>query len=120
MMEKNRYEYVLEAMGYLVLDFREFGDYQGEWAALVRTPKGVGIVRNQFGSCSGCDDYEGHFRDWSGSAKETPENLKAFGEAQGYVPEYDLKKFQAKDTWDSNSTELLDWVTVRYLELVYA
>lgn len=66
----NGYEASLKAVGYNVLDFKQFGDYSGEWCALVEDINGdVGFINDLYGSCGGCDQYES---DTSGYYKKNP------------------------------------------------
>ena len=56
----------LEKAGAEVLAFKEFGDYQGSWYALVKYKGETGIASGGYGSCSGCDSFQAEF-DWSSS-----------------------------------------------------
>lgn len=58
------YQFALEKAGAQVLDYRQFGDWQGEWAAIVRWNDKLGVVTGAYGSCSYCDSYQGQFDDW--------------------------------------------------------
>lgn len=49
------YAACLRAAGAVVLDYHEFGDYQGEWFAHVIWNGRDGWVCGHFGSCFGCD-----------------------------------------------------------------
>lgn len=55
------YQEALEAAGAQVLAFEEFGSYQGDWWALVKYEGETGWVNGSYGSCSGCDAFEGEF-----------------------------------------------------------
>lgn len=55
------YEQALEAAGAQVIVFEEFGSYQGDWWALVKYKGETGWVNGSYGSCSGCDAFEGEF-----------------------------------------------------------
>lgn len=57
----------LEKAGAKVLDFKEFGSYQGDWLAFVQYMGETGIVQGSYGSCSGCDAFLAEF---DGSAPE--------------------------------------------------
>jgi len=55
------YKESLELAGAVVHDYQEFGSYQGDWWAYV-TYEGVkGWVHDYFGSCCGCDAFQGEF-----------------------------------------------------------
>jgi hypothetical protein len=55
------YQDALEAAGAKVLQFEQFGSYQGEWFALVEFNGETGWVNGSYGSCSGCDSFEAEF-----------------------------------------------------------
>lgn len=55
------YQDALEAAGAKVLQFQEFGSYQGEWYALVEFNGETGWINGSYGSCSGCDAFEAEF-----------------------------------------------------------
>ena len=55
------YSEALEAAGAKVINFEQFGDYQGTWYALVEYNGQKGIVEGSYGSCSGCDAFEAEF-----------------------------------------------------------
>jgi len=55
------YSEALTAAGCKVIDFKEFGSYQGTWLAFVQYNGEKGIVEGSYGSCSGCDAFEAEF-----------------------------------------------------------
>jgi len=55
------YLIALEAAGAVVIDYNEFGDYQGTWMAYVEYNGKKGIVEDSYGSCSGCDSFQAEF-----------------------------------------------------------
>lgn len=55
------YSLALESAGAKVLDYEQFGDYQGSWIAKVSYKGAVGYIRGFYGSCSGCDAFEAEF-----------------------------------------------------------
>lgn len=55
------YQTALEAAGAEVLQFEQFGSYQGDWFAKVRVNGVEGWIHGYYGSCSGCDAFEGEF-----------------------------------------------------------
>ncbi len=57
------YQMTLEKAGAKVYAFKEFGSYQGTWLALVKYKDDFGIIEGSYGSCSGCDSFQGEF-DW--------------------------------------------------------
>ena len=79
------YSSALEAAGCTVLEFEQFGSYQGEWLALVDHQGIFGVVEGSYGSCSGCDAFEAEFG-WGLDDEEGDyqERLADFGET--YLP----------------------------------
>lgn len=55
------YTQALEAAGAKVLGYHEAGSYQGMWGAIVVYNGKLGLVTGSYGSCSGCDAFEGEF-----------------------------------------------------------
>ena len=55
------YQQAMEAAGAIVSEFKEFGSYQGDWWAKVTYEDKTGWVNGSYGSCSGCDAFEGEF-----------------------------------------------------------
>lgn len=55
------YSEALEKAGCKVLNFNEFGSYQGTWLAFVEYNGEKGIVEGSYGSCSGCDSFQAEF-----------------------------------------------------------
>lgn len=55
------YELAMEAAGAEVIEFKQFGSYQGEWYAKVRFNGNLMWVNGSYGSCSGCDAFESEF-----------------------------------------------------------
>jgi hypothetical protein len=51
----------LEAAGAKVIEYQEFGSYQGAWMALVEHNGQRVIIEGSYGSCSGCDAFEAEF-----------------------------------------------------------
>jgi len=129
------YERALEAAGVDVVVFEKFGSYQGDWLAKVRHDGHLGWIHGYYGSCSGCDAFEGEFGftshecgddDWydplwdeSGfkddckTCQDIKERLRVFGE--GYIEsictqeeiEAECKK---NIEWDLDADEMLKFV----------
>ena len=55
------YQESLEAAGATVHAFNEFGSYQGDWFAFVTYNGETGWINGSYGSCSGCDAFQGEF-----------------------------------------------------------
>lgn len=103
----------LQAAGATVHDFKEFGDYQGSWYAFVTYQGKMGIVGGSYGSCSGCDAFQGEF-DYS--YEDTPDNkekLSKFGE--GYLKDFIskeqvLKEQTERSMWDEEAEKIIKWI----------
>lgn len=110
------YTSALEAAGCEILEFKEFGSYQGEWLACVNYNGEIGVVEGWYGSCSGCDAFQSEF-DWD--SEETPdyeERLASFGES--YLPTLPFEHYitqytqRIKDNeWDNEVKEMLETIT---------
>lgn len=55
------YQQTLELAGAEVLEFEDFGSYQGDWMAKVRYGGREGWVHGYFGSCDHCDAFYAEF-----------------------------------------------------------
>jgi hypothetical protein len=55
------YQNAMEAAGAEVLAYKEFGSYQGDWWAKVKFNDQVVWIHGSYGSCSGCDAFQGEF-----------------------------------------------------------
>lgn len=101
------YSRALKAAGFNVRDFQEFGSYQGDWFAFVEFEGKLGFIQDSFGSCGGCDEFEGT------NADKTPESLEAFGKQ--YIDQmlsYDQALQYAKkhSDWDMEAKTMVEWV----------
>lgn len=109
------YEDALKATGHQLLDFKNFGDYQGTWYALMSINGKLELVCGAYGSCSGCDAFESEF-DYTMDYDhpETKEHLKRFG--QQYIdnnisnPRIELESAEEDAKWDLDSKEKLEWL----------
>lgn len=52
------YDVAMKAAGAKVIEYKQFGSYQGDWWALVEFKGHRGWVHASYGSCSGCDAFE--------------------------------------------------------------
>ena len=129
------YKEALEAAGAKVHAFEEFGSYQGDWWAFVTLADGkTGWIHGYYGSCSGCDAFEGEFGwheeecdDHRYEPKEKTLNceacakkkeayqlkLKNFGE--GYLiellsQEEAEKKANENSSWDLDTKNMVDFI----------
>lgn len=55
------YSECLEIAGCKIIEFKEFGSYQGDWLAFVEYNNEYGFVQGAYGSCSGCDAFYAEF-----------------------------------------------------------
>lgn len=108
------YSEALEAAGAEVIKFEQFGSYQGNWYALIKYKGKTGFVSGSYGSCGGCDAFEGEFG-WNDA--DNDDKLKQFG--MSYLDEVSsyedtLKKVSKNIEWDSNALEMIAWVKSTY------
>ena len=128
------YQESLVAAGCDVLQFEEFGSYQGEWLALVSHGGFTGIVEGSYGSCAACDAFEGEFGyvfdpdHHDNKEPDYQQRLADFGNS--YLPpvnatdwiamqEARIKQNTDEDgyCWDSEASEMLD-VVKKWNELI--
>ena len=128
------YQDALVAAGCEVIQFEEFGSYQGEWLALVSHDGFTGIIEGNYGSCAECDAFEGEFGynfnpDYHDNKKpDYQQRLADFGNS--YLPpvsasdwismqEARIKQNTDEDgyCWDSEASEMLD-VVKKWNELI--
>lgn len=117
-MGKPDFEYsgyckALRAAGAEVLVWDEFGSYQGDWLAKVVYKGKIGFIRGGYGSCSGCDAFEGEFGWGDNKKSDYNERLIKFG--QEYLDNMKTKEqFEAELTecpvWDLSSDDLKSWL----------
>ena len=108
------YEAALWAAGVKVLAFREFGSYQGEWWAKVEFPSGqIGWVSGEYGSCSGCDAFEGEFGYADSDTPNYLHRLRDFGrEYLSNVSTFEQAVASASEnlSWDHDAEEMVAWI----------
>jgi len=131
------YQEAIEANGLTVVEYKEFGSYQGTWIAKLDDGR---VIEGAYGSCSGCDSFLSEFdydssdhihngiteeyyspRDSgavAGCSKcaEFLERLKTFGSsyAESAIPLAQLtaiyeKKVADEYAWDDDK-EILAWL----------
>lgn len=94
-----------------VVEFEEFGDYQGAWYAIVEKDDKYQLIGGGYGSCSGCDSFEDEFSSCYGEIQH--EKLKKFGQIYLDDPldlEVELTKVKEDVEWDMQSIEKLKWL----------
>jgi hypothetical protein len=126
------YQSALEAAGATVLAFEQFGSYQGDWLAKVVYNGETGYVAGSYGSCSGCDAFEGEFgydereecqehrymdngepcAECSAMKEAYQTKLAAFGrDYLTLVSKEELQKqFGKQSEWDMGSEDVLKWL----------
>jgi hypothetical protein len=52
------YKLALEAAGAIIVEYKEFGSYQGTWIAVLKDGT---FIEGAYGSCSGCDSFQSEF-----------------------------------------------------------
>ena len=129
------YKSALEAAGAIVLEFKEFGDYQGSWYAFVSYKDERGWVMGSYGSCTECDAFEAEFgdTDWHGCLEhiyqvddcefcvqqeaerqeDAKKRLVDFG--QSYLSPLSksstlIEYLQPQVEWDEESESALKWI----------
>ncbi|WZK98993.1 hypothetical protein NGRRMQZB_92 [Escherichia phage Dru_SM1] len=109
------YVSALEAAGCEVLDFVEFGCYQGEWLALIRKDGVLGVCEGSYGSCSGCDSFQAEFGWGDEESPDYQKRLAEFGES--YLPANSFEEMIAKlqkdienYDWDDDYKSMLETV----------
>jgi hypothetical protein len=128
--EAGGYEESLWATGVKVLGYIESGDYQGTWWAYIEFPRGERFfVKDYYGSCSGCDAFQGEFfgryvdlpdggYEYK-SANELPDylhRLRDFGlEYLTDCRTYEQALEEAKEDygWDTKE-ELVNWINTMH------
>ena len=73
------YELALTMAGAKVLAFQEFGSYQGRWWAYCERAGARFFITDYFGSCSGCDAFEGQFLYTADEREDYAYRLVQFG-----------------------------------------
>jgi len=123
------YELALEAAGAKVVAFQEFGSYQGDWLARLDDGR---YVTGSYGSCSGCDAFEGEFGYGSARCEEheyiepAPECAECSVKAADYSTRLARfgaeyldgattyaalrEKFVADSSWDYEAKEVIKWL----------
>lgn len=108
------YVKALFAAGVKVIDFEEFGSYQGDWWAEVLFPNGeTYFATGSYGSCSGCDAFEAEFG-WSEEDKpDYLHRLKDFGRdylGNCFTLEQAISEASKYAEWDHDAQEAIAWL----------
>lgn len=79
------YKLGLERLGYEIIAWEDFGNYQGDYAAIVKGKGGFGFVVIGYGSCSGCDALEACDWPWFWENTIPANKIEKFEEANKKV-----------------------------------
>ena len=101
------YSEALTAAGCNVLDFQEFGSYQGDWLAFVEYKGEKGIVTGCYGSCSGCDSFQAEF-DYGSDNEFYTENGK-FYKSFYADPEEEVTESEYNESKEKYNKRLADF-----------
>jgi hypothetical protein len=104
----NRYSIIAWANDQDVVYYVEFGSYQGEWLLVSRDADNYYVYKDYYGSCSGCDNYEGSFgnrpnkaeaqefaKDYPPFVRVPRETMRALAASEGIEP---ILPFNIRDT----------------------
>lgn len=127
------YRDALEATGAVVLACDRFGSYQGDLLAKIEYQGEIRFIRSYYGSCSGCDSFQGEFGydcdgcwehpyspvdDCLGCASQkqmVAKRLAEFGVRMidSYERDYRdlLTEFEKDSEWDSGAGDVLKWLS---------
>lgn len=100
------YSEALEKAGCKILDFKEFGSYQGTWLAFVEYNGEKGIVEGSYGSCSGCDAFQAKF-DYGD--EPTEENGKYYKSYRTWDEDEECTKEEFEELKKVSETKLADF-----------
>lgn len=115
--ELNSYEDIIRRIYDEVLFYKEYGSYQGDWLAKVKKGDEEFWLWGWYGSCSGCDWFQGEanypqYWDFEDSdfdcffekvKKETKRLIKLF------VDDYDANKFTKEELMTYLENTLKEW-----------
>lgn len=112
------YKFALEVAGATVHAYEQFGSYQGDWLAKVTYDGETFWIQDCYGSCSGCDAFEGDLHSEYHENKNVgyeKESITAFG--KNYLAkenrltyEQALEKVSKYITWDCDAQKMIDFV----------
>ncbi|MGL5727496.1 MAG: hypothetical protein ACRCYD_06540 [Plesiomonas sp.] len=108
----SRYIEALRAAGCEIIEYKEYGSYQGEWIAIVKVDGEIGVVEGCYGSCSGCDAFESEFGYSDEDKPDYKDRLAEFGKT--YLPamtfDFMIAKFEkdAEKPWNYEASEIVE------------
>jgi hypothetical protein len=111
------YKGAMELAGATVHYMNSFNDYHGSWWAKVTYKGKTGWVCGSYGSCSGCDAFQGEFDTWMDDDTDL-EDLKSrlidFGEQ--YLDDIKTQEQAEKEVsekdfeWDLDAKEVYEYI----------
>lgn len=108
------YEASLWATGVKVLGYEKFGSYQGDWWAHIEFPNHERyFVHSYYGSCSGCDAFEGEFMYGGDDEPDYLHRLKDFGReylTDCMTLEQAVVTAGEHSSWDMEADTVVAWV----------
>lgn len=107
------YKEALQAAGAIIIDFRSFGSWQGNWYAKVNYGGSIQLIGGSFGSCSYCDSFQAEFAYQDSESPDYPEKLAAFGRT--YLDDplnvgAEVSRLREDAEWDMGAPEVLEWL----------
>lgn len=130
------YETCMELAGAKIIAFQNFGSYQGDWLACVEYKNEILLINGSYGSCSGCDAFQGEFdcdshevkgeyhyyyelHDDCDECKKLKEKMIDFG--KGYLdnpsnPEMLLEEYEKEKEWDGDKPEMIKFINEHFIE----
>lgn len=87
------YDLALAAAGVEVVEYVEFGSWQGDWLCLIRDNGVLCVAEGTYGSCDYCDSFQSEFG-YGSDEENYEERLADFG--RGYLPAWTLDEMIAK------------------------
>lgn len=114
------YQQALEATGATIVEFQEFGSYQGNWIAILSDGR---FVSGAYGSCSGCDAFQAEFDFYDQPSEENgkyyrngwafPDQEITKDEYERLISEYKQKLCTFGQTY-MNDAETYEEIEARY------
>lgn len=107
------YQEALEHAGAEVLEFAEFGDYQGTWYAVVNNKGSIYLISGSYGSCSGCDSFQAEMGYHDDESPKYKKKLAEFGEAyldDQHDIDKEIEQQEERKSWDMGSESTVDFL----------
>lgn len=104
------YGYCMEKAGAEILESADFGDWQGTSYYVVRYKGDVKLISIYYGSCGGCDSYQGWYDDFPIGKIPSDEDYAEFGRSYLEGPcdfQQELKRAKKDCSWDLEGDKLV-------------